>query len=381
MSSAVTNAIPADILVRSKISWEINNNLPGIISRYPHFQDRTSNAIRDWYEDFKTDFIGHRNSEPAESIKQRNICLLKNKLKDPKEPFGPLDLNPQIGSDGYTYGEKWLLLFFRNVPIEHHFRSPFRMNEEPPPYFLTKPHPLAAKMIRWLTDQGEDISHPWDALYQQHRDSLPLLPTESTLITYMEEEVRRLAEEDDDEISEELEQFGQGLQEVGNSLLTTLDDRISTERQAFQQTANQLAAAVNTSEQQLLQNQGPEIQNTLNQTSARLTNLEARNEQSAQNLAQARTRINFAKGQTVKIKKGIDEENKAIKKRKKHKWKKYAGTGLWKAGSATLSYAFKAVVKVGGVAIDLTKKAATVTAHIGENRNNEDKDNKKGANP
>lgn len=383
-NTSVATSIPIDVQRRSQLEWEVNHHLPQLISPHSNFQDRLSNIIRVWLDNFKEYFDQRKNAESAESIKHRFVRLLKSGLKDPAPPYKPVDEEPLLGSDGHTYGTRWLLLFFRNVPEEFHFRSPLRMQEAPPPYFTVQPHFLAAAMVRWLKDLGEDMSHPLDVAYERHRNELPLLPTLETLPIHLEREAIRRNDEELAVGLDQVQQLDQRGEELINSFSTWLDNQIATERQTFQQSANQLTSQISASQEQLIQNLRVNVQEELTRTRTQLNAFEQQNTELAQDLSQTRTQINTARVQTSQINKNIDTVEKAIKKQKKNQLKQLGVTLALTAASMGAAAGACAMLQLGAQATlgaTLSSGAGTLIVNLGANKKNKDQDNKRSPNP
>lgn len=90
--------------------------------------------------------------ETADRAIKEYIPILREMLIDPLT-LKPLGDEPLLGSDGRTYSKMSLTMYYSGVPEQYRKRSPKDPNNETP--FTWEVHPVAKRLIKWLTDQGE----------------------------------------------------------------------------------------------------------------------------------------------------------------------------------------------------------------------------------
>jgi hypothetical protein len=133
--------------------------------------DPLTQELRRWLTGFTA---AMRLRADAQEVLQTWIALLQRVLRDPLTQT-PLDENPLLGSDGYTYGNLSLSVFLSTAPEERRHRSP--IHPDHPAVFTTRPHDAARTLIRWLQRHGaHEHSQELESAYRALAERAELVP-------------------------------------------------------------------------------------------------------------------------------------------------------------------------------------------------------------
>jgi|GEM_PF-4212795 len=149
---------------------------------YPKHDKLTIDLIS-WLDCFKKDL--KKNADTG-ATKKKYLDKLQNLLKEPICGY-PLTKESYLGSDGYTYEKKSLLLYLKAWGTNcYHYPSPTNFKDTGP--FTVVSHKLALVMLEWLKEQNgdikdEDIIFEYEMMIQEYDKMVtdkktPYFPTE-----------------------------------------------------------------------------------------------------------------------------------------------------------------------------------------------------------
>jgi hypothetical protein len=155
--------------------------------------DRLSQDLILWLTTFESAMRAHNLQECVD----RHIGYLQRLLQNPIAPHPPLDEEVFLGSDGHSYGKKFLSIFLTEVEEKYRGRSPLAP-ADPSPFTVTK-HYVAEEFVAWLKTRGallrcRELEEDYETLFQTRRLApLPFPPPPGRGTE--EEEIERLLEE------------------------------------------------------------------------------------------------------------------------------------------------------------------------------------------
>lgn len=164
--------------LRRRLTHELHT-LRERITGFPQ-EDSLSRNLNLWLESFTNgvrlqELAGER--APLARVLERYTTYLQRFLRTPIPPFVPFDEEVLLGSDGHSYGKKFLTVYLYHETPELRKRSPMEPANEA--RFTVTRHLFAEEFVKWLKDRNGLLqSHELEADYQSlnNQGRLPPLP-------------------------------------------------------------------------------------------------------------------------------------------------------------------------------------------------------------
>ncbi len=157
-----------------------------VLERFSFLHDPLTESVRNWHREFskfvRSDIYRNQvgRKEFLEKTEAEFVTLMQEILIDPVT-FTPLDNQALLGSDGNTYANYHLNIYYSQVDYRYASQSPLAPEANVP--FYTEPHPVARFLVDWLVKRHSfPISDRFVELYDQYREIVasgtePLIPT------------------------------------------------------------------------------------------------------------------------------------------------------------------------------------------------------------
>lgn len=328
--------------------------------------DPLTEKIRHWHQNF-TGSIQLKTIN-KEKVLNQFLDKLEKILIVPLCNF-PLDEEAMLGSDGHTYGRKFLCVHRFKSESPFDLRSPLKPDDPAP--LTTVPHEIARSMVCWLKRYRTHFSSELvEREYSQIPvDKMPLFPEKPAKANPLQEKLNRIVQEQLAR-QQEHEQRERELSLQRNQLEALIDQvvfkRLAILREETVQKDAAMNGRLNHAEGQV-QIAAAVFQQKFDQIESNLKNLDQEIPELKNQLNQVGEEIVSARADNLRLQIGIKETEKVIQNREKGALKEFF-TGVAVMGACVLgAWAASVIIKSMGAAAasaTVTTKANTVTANL-----------------
>ena len=328
--------------------------------------DPLTEGIRSWHKEFTGSI--QLETIDKEKILNQYLDQLEKILIVPLCNF-PLDEEAMLGSDGHTYGRKFLCVhrFKSESPFDQ--RSPLRPDDPAP--LTAVPHEIARSMVCWLKRYRPLFSSELvETEYRQiPQDKMPLFPDKPAKANPLQEKLQRIMQEELVR-KQEHEQRERELSLQRNQLETLIDQVVFKQLAILQEQTVQKDTAMhgrlNHVEGQV-QIAVAAFKEKFEQIESNLQNLDHEIAELKGQLNRVGEEIVSAKTDNLRLQTGIKQTEKVIRDREKGALKEFF-TGVAVVGACVLgAWAASVIIKSMGAATasaTVTTKAHTVTGNL-----------------
>jgi hypothetical protein len=328
--------------------------------------DPLTEGIRIWHKEF-TDAIQLKTID-KEKVLNQFLDKLEKILIVPLCNF-PLDEEAMLGSDGHTYGRKFLCVHRFKSESPFNQRSPLRPDDPTP--LTAIPHEIARAMVCWLKRYRPHFSSELvEREYRQiPQDKMPLFPEKPAKANPLQEKLQRIVleelarkqehEQRERELSQQRGQLEALIDQVVFKRLTILQEQTAQKDAAMNGRLNhvegqvQIAVAV-------FKEKYDQIESNLNNLDHEIAGLKDQLKRVGEEIISAHT-------DNLRLQTGIKQTEKVIRDREKGALKEFF-TGVAVMGACVLgAWAASVIIKSMGAATasaTVTTKANTVTGNL-----------------